>query len=128
MALQRNLLIILFLIPLSAFYTPNAQAKDSDDQTQIILLNDSAAALEDTNPDLSKRLTKFADEKEKLWENKNANKEELPEPITDKNIGKFKEQIKLLKQSAIAIKPTYPMIAKSLNKMAHDMNRKIEIE
>lgn len=105
-----------------------SQAKDGDAQDQIILLNDSAAALEDTNPGISKSLTKFAEEKEKEWEAQNANKAQLPAPVTDKNLPQLKEQIKLLKAAAVAIRPTYPLIAKSLDKMAKDMNRTIEIE
>jgi len=104
------------------------QAKANDDQEQIILLNDSAAALEDSNPGLSKSLTKFADEKEKVWDDKNANKSELPAPITDKTKAKLQERIVLLRTAAGRIEPTYPLIAKALNKMAKDMNRTIEIE
>jgi hypothetical protein len=105
-----------------------SQAKTDDDQTRIILLNDSAAALEDSNPGLSKSLTEFADEKEKEWEYKSANKNALPTPVTDKEIPQIKYQIKLLKEAAVAIKPSYPLIAKSLFKMAHDLNRTIENE
>ena len=104
-----------------------SQAKGGDDQDQIILLNDSAAALEDSNPGLSKSLTQFADEKEKEWEHKNADKNALPTPVTDKNIPLLQEQIKLLKAAALAIQPAYPLIAKSLLKMAKDINRAIEI-
>jgi len=100
-----------------------SQAKAGDDQTQIILLNDSAAALEDSNPGLSKRLTKFADEKEKEWEGKNAHKDALPTPITDQYKKQLQEQIKLLKAAAIAIQSTYPLIAQSLIKMAEDINK-----
>jgi hypothetical protein len=62
-----------------------SQAAGGNDQDQIILLNDSAAALEDSNPGLSKRITQFADEKEKEWEDKNANKNEAPIPVSGKN-------------------------------------------
>ena len=110
------------------FHPGSSQAKDSDDQTQIILLNDSAAALEDSDPELSKSLTQFADEREKEWEAKNANKDELPTLITDKNIKQVQDQIKLLEAATVAIKPTYPLIAQSLRKMVHDLNRSIEIE
>ncbi len=82
------------------------QAKGGDDQAQIVLLNDSAAALEDSNPGLSISLTKFADEKEK-----------------GKIILPLQERIKLLKAAALAIQPTYPLIAESLLKMAKDIHR-----
>ena len=105
-----------------------SQAKGGDEQDQIILLNDSAAALEDTNPGFSKMLTKFADEKEKDWEDKNANKNAPSSPITDKNSKQLQERIKLLKAAAIALRPTYPLIAKGLDQMVKDLNKTIEIK
>ena len=103
-----------------------SQAKGGDAQAQIILLNDSASALDDSNPNLSKALSQLADDKEKEWEAQNANKDQLPIPITDKYKSDIKDQIILLKAAAQAIEPTYPLIAKSLDKMAKDLNKIIE--
>ena len=128
LSLYKKTLLVLVVIGIITFNPGVSQAKGGDEQDQIILLNDSASALEDTNPDLSKSLTKFADEKEKEWEDKNANKDALPTPVTDKNIPQLQEQIKLLKAASLAMQPTYPLIAKSLNKMAEDINKTIEIE
>jgi nitrate reductase alpha subunit len=127
MPLFQKILLTFLVLGIFAFNPGVSQAKGGDDQDQIILLNDSAAALEDSNPGLSKSLTQFADEKEKEWEYKNANKDTLPTPITDKNIHQWQERIKLLKAAALAIQPNYPLIAKSLLKMAKDINRAIEI-
>jgi hypothetical protein len=123
--IKRIILLVAFAI---VCHPCLSQAKADDDQTQIILLNDSAAALEDSNPGLSTKLTIFADEKEKEWEAKNANKNELPTPVTDKYKAVIEEKIKLLRSAALAIRPTYPLIAKSLKKMAHDLNKTVEIE
>ena len=133
-----NYLTALLVISIVLFNPVMAQAKGGDEQDQIILLNDSAAAIEDSDPDLSKSLTKFADEKEIDWENKNANKDVLPTPVTDEqlrvsvNTTKYiklsQDRIKILEEAAVAIKPTYPLIAQGLRKMAHDINRSIEIE
>ena len=127
MPLFQKILLTFIVLGIFAFNPRVSQAKGGDDQAQIILLNDSAAALEDSNPGLSKSLTQFADEKEKEWEHKNASKDTLPTPITDKNIHQWQEQIKLLKAAALAIQPTYPLISKSLLKMAKDINTAIEI-
>jgi nitrate reductase alpha subunit len=125
---ETMLKFILMTVVFALVFNPGvSQAKGGDDQDQIILLNDSAAALEDSNPGLSKSLTHFADEKEKEWEYKNAHKDTLLTPVTDKNIHQWQEQIKLLKATALAIQPNYPLIAKSLLKMAKDINRAIEI-
>jgi hypothetical protein len=105
-----------------------AQAKDSGDQDQIILLNDSAAALEDSDPGLSRELTRLADEQERVWEDKNANKPQLPIPVTDGRIKQLQDEIKLLKAAARAIQPNYPVIAQGLRKMAKDINRSMENE
>ena len=118
--------LILMAVVFALVFNPGiSQAKGGDDQNQIILLNDSAAALEDSNPGLSKSLTKFADEKEKEWEDKNANKKGPQRPITDKNIPQWQYRIKLLKAAALALQPTYPLIAQGLNKMANDINSKL---
>lgn len=122
----KKIVVMCFVVGVFVFNLNLLQAKGSEDQDQIILLNDSAAALEDSNPELSKNLTLFADEKEKQWEADNANKDPLPTPIIDKNIALLQEHINLLKASALAIAPNYPMIAKSLTKMAQDINRTIE--
>jgi hypothetical protein len=114
-----KILLAFIVLGILAFNPGVSQAKGGDDQDQIILLNDSASALEDSNPGLSKSLTQFADEKEKEWEDKNANKNGLQKPIIDKNI---QYRIKLLRAAALAIGPIYPLIAKGLNKMANDIN------
>lgn len=87
-------------------------AKGGDERDQIILLNDSAAALEESNPRLAKDLTQFADEKEKALEVK---AEVIKKQQTDR--------IKLLKDSAAILQQTYPVIAKSLIKMANAMEK-----
>jgi hypothetical protein len=119
-------LMMLVVVFAAAFGPGASQAKGGNDQNQIILLNDAAAALEDSNPGLSKSLFEFADEKEKVWEDKNADKNELPTPVTGKNIRQFQERIKHLKAAALAVQPAYPLIAKGLNKMADDISRAID--
>jgi len=125
--IQVNILRIFFIVfGLITLMPQLSKAKGGDQQDQIILLNDSAAALEDSNPDLSKRLTQWADAEEKDWEAKNANKEELPAVITDKN--KVLDEVNILKKASLAIQSTYPLIAEGLDKMAKNLERTIENE
>ena len=119
---------LLIFMGVIAFNPCASEAKTDDEQNQIILLNDSAAALEESDPRLSKGLSQFADEKEKEWEAKQANKDALPAPVTDKELSVLRGRIQLLKEAAIAVKPSYPLIAKNLYKMAKDLNRTIENE
>jgi len=124
----KNILVLFVIWSVIILIPGRSQAKDADDQDQIILLNDSAAALEDTNPDLSKSLTRLADEKEKMWETKNANKDSSASPTDKINTAELQDEVNLLKASAQALQSDYPAIAKSLNQMAHDINRTIEVE
>ena len=116
------------LIMIIAFSPVKSEAKSSNGQNQIILLNDSAAALEDSDPGLSKTLSSFADEKEKEWEESNANKDAAPKAITDKDIPKLREQIRILKEASVAIQPMYPLIAEGLKKMTIEIANKIEVK
>ncbi len=100
-----------------------SEANSDNGQDQIILLNDSASALEDSDPGLSKSLAKLADEKEKEWEYKSVNKNAPPALVTH---AQLQYRIKILKEAALEIKPTYPLIAQSLDKMAGELNRIIE--
>jgi len=119
--------VAILLLGAITFNPALALAKGGDEQDQIILLNDSAAALDDSNLELSRGLTKFADEKELEWEKNNANKDLEPLPLTVKDVPGVEEHIKLLKLAAVAIEPSYPLIAKALRKMAKDMNKTIEL-
>ncbi len=93
-----------------------SQAKADDDQSQIILLNDSAAALEDSNPGLSKSLAEYADQKEMVLEHKSA----------DINLNSLQSRIKVLNDAALALKTDYPSISRNLYKMAKGLNRTVE--
>ena len=72
-------------------------------------------------------MTKFADQKENEWERSNANKDQLPDPVTSKELPQIQEHIKLLNAAALAIEPSYPLIAKALKRMARDLNKTIEL-
>ena len=120
--LCKKALTIIVIVSAVVFHPVVPQAKPADEQNQIILLNDSAAALENTNTELSKSLAQFADEKQKEWEANNANKKASLPPASDINSKQLQERIKLLNAAALVIKPTYPLIAQGLNKMVKDLS------
>ena len=95
--------------------------KEADQRGQIILLNDSAALLEDSNSRMAEDLTQFANEKEKAVEHKNVPQDEAP-VLKEEVIKKQQtDRIKLLRDSAAMLQATYPEIAKGLIKMAEGM-------
>ena len=105
-------------------------ADGTQDQAKIAVLNDAAAALAQSNPDLSASLTKFATQEAAEKEEKNEGTE--AEEKADKNEGKKEpegvkeeamekeraEHIKLLRDSASALKQMNPKLALSLMAMA----------
>ena len=120
--------ILTIIFSIFILFPVNVNAKASNDQAQIILLNDSASALEDTNLDLSKRLTQLADEKEKQWEYLNENKAIVVSDNTPKDKAKLQDQLNLLNDSAKAVEGTYPLLAKALIKMAQDTRKDLKSE
>jgi len=126
--LSKQLGILAVVCLLFSNSAPSQAKDDGNEQDEIILLNDSAAALEDSNPGLSKRLTQFADEMEKDWEEKNANKAPAIVLPSKKDFPIIEQRIKILQAASLAIGPTYPLIAKSLQKIIKEMDRTIENE
>ena len=128
--LGRKALAVVVLGAAVALMPSLSWSKADQDQNQIILLNDSAAALEDSNPPLSKQLSAFADEKEKDWEAaKNAgNTPAVPAPLTDQQKAHLRDQVKLLQTASVSIGTVYPLITKGLNDMRQELERTIKGE
>lgn len=118
-------IMVLFIIGVLLF--PSVSwPKEADQRGEIILLNDSAVALGDSNPRMAEALTQFADEKEKALEDKNAGKDDLP-LLKEEVIKKQQtDRIKLLRDSAAILQATYPEIAKGLIKMAGPMPEAVQ--
>jgi len=98
-------------------------AKGGDQRGQIILLNDSAAALEDSHPRMAEELVLFANEKEKELADKSAGQDEPPASKEEVIKKPQTDRIKLLRESAAIIQSTYPQIAKGLIKMADEISQ-----
>ena len=113
-------ILVLFIVGL-VFCPSVSWPKEADDRGQIILLNDSAVVLEDSNPLMARDLTQFADEKEKALEAKNAGQDEPPALPAEVIYKQQTGRVKLLRDVAAIIQPTYPEIAKGLRAMADEM-------
>ena len=121
-------LMVILAVSSVGLWPSMSMAKGGDEQEQIIALNDSAAALEDLDPKLSKELTEFADERELDWEAKNANKDLPPAPSAEEDKKLQEYRVQLLKKAAVEIKPNYPLIAKTLERMSKDISNALEIQ
>ena len=86
-------------------------AMKAKDEVKIKLLNDSAAALQATNPDLAKKLSDFANEEanEKLEGSKEQAAKDSPEWKV-----KHDARVQLCKDAAAALQTTKPDLAKGL--------------
>ena len=93
-------------------------------QVKIKNLNDAAVVLQQSNPGLAAGLTKFANQEAVEKEEKNEEKKE-PEGTKEEGMKKgHVEHIKLLRDSAAALKQSHPELALSLSEMADRSEKK----
>jgi len=107
--------MVVIVIVCMVFFSSMSWAKEATDQDRIILINDAASALEESDPALSKKLARFADDREKEWDYNNAHKDAPLPTITDKKI--LAGELKLLNAAAVDMQPAYPLIAQGLGQM-----------
>ena len=126
MKLLKSMAVGLFVVGLIAFLATASFAKDKYPEAFIKTLNDSAVALQKSNPDLAKGLTEFAkeEESEKLEKEEKNEAKEMNEPEAMK--GRKEAHIKLLKDSAAALQKSHPDLAKELTKHADRKSKKSE--
>ncbi len=92
-------------------------AEKGEVEVKVKTLNDAAAALQKSNPELAFSLTKFANEEAAEKEDKNEDKKEpegKEEGMSKDHVG----HIKLLRDSATALKQANPGLSLSLFEMA----------
>ncbi len=100
-------------------------ANEAQDQAKIKGLNDAAAALAQSNPGLAASLTKFANAEAAEKAEKNEGKKES-EGVKEEGMEKeHAEHIKLLRDSATALKQSRPELALSLLQMADRSEKKM---
>jgi len=113
---------IVFLSSVSFAKMAPAAGKDSSvwkakHEAKIKLLQDSAAALQQTNPDLAKKLNDLVNEEaNKSKEKLEGSKEKVAKDSAEWK-AKHEARVKLFKDAAAALQQTYPDLAKSLEEM-----------
>ena len=101
---------LAFLVPALSF--ADQEHAKGDHTAMIKVVNDAAAALKVSNPDLSAGLTSYADRESKEMAEKNEGKE-AKEMTEDAGT-----TIKLFRDSATALSQSHPDLAAELNKKA----------
>ncbi|MBF0479993.1 MAG: hypothetical protein HQL26_10965 [Candidatus Omnitrophica bacterium] len=138
MKLSRSLMMGLAAAGLVVLLSSVSFADEGMGKDKVKLLNESALALQQSNPDLSAALTKYATEEANEVKDEKGEKEEKGEKIEEKSEknelkteikeleGKAEQEkmtereahIKLLKDSAAALSKSNPELAERLTKMA----------
>lgn len=112
--------IVVFMSRVSFAQTEPAAANDvsaakkAKHEAKIKLLQDSAAALQATNPDLAMKLTDIVNEQSK--EKAEGNKEKVAKDSAEWK-AKHDARIQLYKDAATALQATHPDLAKGLMDM-----------
>lgn len=113
---------IVFLSSVSFAQTAPAAGKDASErgakrEAIIKALQDSAAALQQTNPDLAKKLSDVANERIKKMKVKlDGNKETVTIDSAEKR-ARPEGRVALFKEAAAALQQSHPDLAKSLKKL-----------
>ncbi len=126
MKLSRGVMVGLsvagFVVLLSAVsFADGVKEKD-----KVKLLNDSAVALQQSNPSLSAALTKFADDEANEMKSEKTEKNELEGKAEQEKLGEREAHIKLLRDSALALQKSNPELAQRLTRMADHSAKRME--
>ncbi len=121
-----RLMIMGFMfLGFSAFLSSASFAEEAQDQAKIKMLNDAATALVKSNPELAQQLTKFAISEVTEKEDKNRQEKEAEGMMENAMTKERMEHIKVLRDSASALKATNPDLALSLMQMADRSEKKM---
>jgi predicted Zn-dependent protease len=107
-----GLLIGMFVVAAGTSF-----AKNDHSEAELKVLSESAAALKQSNPKLSEKLSKYAAEEEK--------EAKQQENENDKDVAKEEEGVKMLQEAAKALKATNPELAKGLTQYAEKEKKEI---
>ncbi len=118
MKLSRSVVVGLFVVGFVVLLSSVSFADGGKEKDQVKALNDSAIALQQSNPTLSAALIKFANEETNEIKSEKNEKNELEGKAEQAKIAEREAHIKLLKDSALALQKSNPELAQRLTKMA----------
>ncbi len=122
----KTMVVRLVVIGTVVLLASTSFAAEGKEQAKIKTLSAAAMALQQSNPGLAAGLTKFADQEATEKEQKNEGEKE-PEGSQEEGMNKdHAKHIKLLRDSAVALKQSHPELALSLFQMA-DRSEKVMI-
>jgi len=114
--------MVVFLSSLSFAQEAQAKGKDSPEwkakhEAKIKLLQDSAAALQQTNPDLAKQLSDLVNKETNEPKEKAEGSKEKVAKDSPEWKAKHEARVKLFKDAATALQQSHPDLAKGLEEM-----------
>jgi len=121
----RNAFVIFLAVVSVGSFAGVSFAHEEHHEAFVKLLNDSAAALQSSHPDLAAGLTKFSNEEANEKEEK-GEKKELEGKEEDEMHEHRAAHLKLLRDSAAALKASHPDLAADLTKKADRNEKKIK--
>ncbi len=101
-----------------------AGARKDHHQAQIKLLQDSAAALQTSNPELGTKLSAWA--ADEMNEKEDKGHEEMEGKTEKKSNEDHQSRLKLLRDSAIALQTSHPDLATGLTNQANRMEKRMK--
>lgn len=122
----RTMMLGLIAVGVFAVFSSISYAAEAQEQAKVKILNDSAAALQQLNPGLAASLTKFANEEATEKQEKNEGNKEQEGTKEEGMMNKVMGHIKLLRDSASALKQSNPALALSLMQMADRSEQRME--
>ena len=126
MKLLRGVIAGLFVAGFVVLLSSVSFADGGKEKDQVKALNDSAIALQQSNPTLSAALIKYANEEANEIKSEKNEKNELEGKAEQKNLAEREAHIKILKDSALALQKSNPELAQRLTKMAEHSSKWME--
>ena len=119
----RNAFVVFLTVVFVGSFAGISFAHGKDHEAFVKLLNDSAMALQSSNPALAAELTKFSTEEANEKE-ENGEKKELEGKEENEMHEHHEAHLKLLRDSAAALKASHPDLAADLTKKADRSEKK----
>ena len=122
----KSVLFGLIVFGAVSLFTAKSFAHEGNEKGKLKTLSEAAMDLQKSNPDLAAALTKFVNEEKAEKEDKGKEKEEQEGAKEEEMKPGRLEHIKLLRDSAAALKKSHPKLSERLTKMANHSEKRMK--